>query len=236
MKRIRGMRLARSTVLALLAATTVFVVSGCSSVTHDLQRTWQLYFQGHEDIELSAEEIAAFPYTVQYARLGSRGQVTLVLGYIDATGLANEYHWISGDLETVVTENGRIKRLSRMGDYVVLATTNFASDPVGDMVRNGQREAAWQRTVDYEKNGLGYSVVVASQFVASGPMALELPAGVVNVHHVVETGRFVGYSGADSRFVNEFWVEADGHVVKSRQTLAPGAEEIQLTQVKWVGR
>ena len=34
--------------------------------------------------------------------------------------------------------------------------------------------------------------VAASQFVANGPQSLELPAGVVNVYHVVERGQFVG--------------------------------------------
>lgn len=218
------------------AAVCAVAVSGCSSVTYDLQRTWQLYFQGQEDIVLSAEEIEVFPYTVQYARLGSRGQATIVLGYIDPVGSGYEYHWVSADQETLVTENGRVKRVSRMGDYRILATYSGSADPIGDMVRSGVGEAAWQRTVDYTVNGESYSVVAASQFVANGPQSLELPAGVVNVYHVVERGQFVGVAGSTGKFVNEFWVEADGHVVKSRQTLAPGADELQLTQVKWVGR
>ena len=66
-----------------------------------------VFFKVKKTSVLSAEEIEAFPYTVQYARLGSRGQATIVLGYIDPVGSGYEYHWVSADQETLVTENGR---------------------------------------------------------------------------------------------------------------------------------
>lgn len=52
-------------------------------------------------------------------------------------------------------------------------------------------------------------------------------------YKVIESGVFI--SSGDT-FTNIFWVEPDGHVVKSQQQLTAESPRIIFTQAKWVGR
>ena len=87
---------------------------------------------------------------------------------------------------------------------------------------------------DQKPGAMSGTETIISEFDVTGMEILTLPSGIEkSVYRVVEEGRFVF---ARQEFVNEFWIEADGHVVKSKQTMMPNTMSIELTQIKWIGR
>jgi len=216
----------------------VLTLSGCTHVTEDVYATFQHHFSSAPDAELSAEEIAELPYTAIYARDGKEPQAVLILGFVDTAGEVARFNFISRSRQTLVMEHGRIVRTDRLG--VTLAdVTNRSEDPLRCIVTEPQVcPDSWTREADIVEPDRALSnkhstETIYSSFVNNGRVELALPAETVTAWHVTESGRFE-HSG--KRFTNEFWLEEDGHVVKSIQHITPNHPRIELTQIKWVGR
>lgn len=225
------------------AAAISFVGTGCSSATGDLWSTWKMVFADTPDVVLSADEIEAFPYTIQYVQVGKQPRVTSVLGFVDTVAGQREHHWVTRDRETIVTQRGRLKRVTQLSGYSVDAVTNLANDPLSQLAQllteqhdriDGYTQS-WQRQVDFRHAGQARTVTVRSTLQVQGATTIARAGSDTprNVYYVQERGEFVEYQ---QTFMNEFWVEADGHVVQSRQWGAPGAPALWMSQIKWVGR
>ncbi|MCC5855526.1 MAG: YjbF family lipoprotein [Idiomarina sp.] len=225
-------------ILNLCAVTlgTVFLgsaLTGCSAVTYDAVETWKYATTRTQDVVLTPEQISEFPYTALYARAGDGGQILVVLGFVDRTSDVQQLNWVTGSRESVSTEYARVVATSGLPRNIG-AVSDTKDDPLRCILTQPERcEQQWVRQIDIlGEHGAGTETLI-SQFEVSGPEMLELPTGTKEVFRITESGRFVF---AREPFVNEFWAEADGHIVKSRQTLMPGAEPLEMTQVKWVGR
>ncbi|MCH8502482.1 MAG: YjbF family lipoprotein [Aliidiomarina sp.] len=223
----------------LLAALLGAVMAGCASAPGDVLETWRMFLKDTPDVELSQRQIQRFPHNLQYVRIADQPRVGMVLGFVDTVAGERYYNWISADRETIVTLHGRAVRISKIGEFQLLSVTHKDADPVAELARQADAEgrlgqqARWQRQVDYLRNGRTHTVTADSSFEVVAEVDVELPAQTVRAFHIRERGRFVEHN---RRFTNEFWVEADGHVVQSRQIVAPGAPVLAFTQVKWVGR
>lgn len=224
-------------------------LSGCTSVFGDVRNTinYALETAKTNDADLSPADIEAFPYSAQYIRRDGSSRVLVVLGYIDTVGTEKQYSWISRDSITVVTENGRvIKTLgqkaeisaAKLGQHDLVYVNNRENDPLRCIIQSHTNTSTcntrWERQIDYVDRDRQRSENVVSEFrIVSGPELMGFPAGEYNVYHVVETGHFTASGVA---FENDFYIEADGHVARSKQMLIPKSEYITLIQVKWVGR
>ncbi|MBA3989324.1 MAG: YjbF family lipoprotein [Idiomarina sp.] len=214
-------------------ATLSLLSSGCSSVFSDVRATFDYALAKPQAAHLNETELAAFPYTALYASWADDPQIMLVLGFIDG----QEFHWITGSRETVVTQHGRVVRTADI-DYGIVDTSNLAADPLRCILQE-DCTTRWQREASFvdAKNNM-FSRVIDSQFEVAGRTQVELPMGTRDVYEVVERGHFALTNDGKERraFTNYFWLEDDGHVVKSRQLLVPGRRALTLTQVKWIGR
>ncbi|MCO4322409.1 YjbF family lipoprotein [Aliidiomarina quisquiliarum] len=238
--------------LASLASFALFaslLLSGCSALTADIKKIWDVSRQKPQDVVLTAEQIAELPYTAIYARVDGGTQVLIVLGFVNQTSAVERLTWVTGGRETLVTEHNRI--ISTAGLAVDLAgVSNLTADPlrcilttVNASATNANCPTKWTRQIDiqptyshpnYKKSSEPRSTdTVVSRFTVIGPETVALPSGLTQVTRVQEQGQFM-FTG--QAFTNEFWLAADGHVVKSRQQLTANTKPIELTQVKWVGR
>ncbi|HAS22469.1 YjbF family lipoprotein [Idiomarina loihiensis] len=218
--------LIRYCLLALFGVVTY----GCTAVTDEVRETVEYAFKTQQDAELSSEEIEKFPYTSLYAQWEEKPRTLIVLGFIDKP---NDRHFITAEKETLVIRNGRIIRTQNLnGD--LLAASNLEQDPLQCIVNQpNDCKSRWQRNYDYQMQERTFSRTVVSQFSVVEEQTLEMPFGKVNATLVQEKGRFE-LSG--ETFTNRFWIESDGHVVKSEQQLFPGETSLTLTQVTWIGR
>lgn len=210
----------------LAMAGLVTALMGCTAVTEETRATLEYAFSKPDDVQLSAEEINDFPYTALYAKWDDSAQILIVLGYIDS----GEYNWVTAERETMVTVNGRVVRTAGV-DYELMAVSDLNQDPLQCVVTAADCELSWQRQIDIGTEDSRYTRSVRSEFKILGDEVLQLPSGEYQVTRVEEHG-IIG----KRNFSNVFWIEADGHVVKSRQQIIPGRAMLELTQVKWVGR
>lgn len=215
-----------------IAFFTSLSLSACTSVFQDVRATFDYALSSADDVELTPAEIAEFPYTAQYANWDDSAQILVVLGFIDG----NEYHWVTGDRETLITERGRVVRTTRL-DHELVNLSNQSEDPLRCILAT-DCNPEWTREGSFsDPTGRLYSRTIVSRFTVEGEESLTLPVGERRVTKVIEEGYFTLGRERDRRsFTNTFWLEDDGHVVKSRQYLTPGRQGLTLTQVKWVGR
>lgn len=229
-----------------LALLITFSVSSCTAVFSDVYATWNYATQTRADATLSADEIDAFPYTAIYVRRGDNPRALVVLGYIDGAGELANYSWVTAESETLVTRHGRLVKTSDL-EPELIARTGLANDPLRCIQRQLKRagfswlqtgcELQWQSEADLEDTGNPYSVKVTSDFHIGEPEQLVMPFGVVEAIRVTEAQTFhESHAGRQQQLENIFWLEKDGHVVKSIQYFAPEQSPIQMSQVKWVGR
>lgn len=234
-------------IVACLAAATVLpALTACTSAYQDVYEVieYAISTARAEDVTLTAEEIAEFEYSGLYIRRGKQPQAFIVLGYIDQQGEYEQRSWISADRITIVTEAGRIVQTvgqtemiaaAELGAHDLTATSNRSQDPLHCIVHNPEHCAlTYQREIDYTDRNRARSATVTSTFrIESGLATITLPAGDYQAYHVVEEGVF---QPSGETFRNEFWIEPDGHVLRSTQQLKPNDALITLEQVKWVGR
>ncbi len=214
-----------------LFAGFLLILVGCTAVTDEVRETVEYAFKDIEDAELSADEIENFPYTSLYAQWQGKARSLIVLGFINKP---NKYHFITADKETLVLENGRVTRTQSLDDNL-LRVSNLKSDPLRCIVTTPQScNNRWQRAYDYQfDDGTRVSRNVKSTFSVKQREQLAMPYGSATATLVEEAGTFL-LTG--QRFVNRFWVEPDGHVIKSEQRIIPNKPLLNLTQVTWIGR
>lgn len=209
-------------------------LTACNAVTGEAKRTIEYMFEKTPDYVMSAEQISEFPYTALYVNQDGSPQSLVVLGYVDGTLQAQNFSWISAERETVVTRNGRVIRTEGLHANLT-GLSSIEHDPLRCVVTaRSDCNLQWSRYHDFElRNGTRISRHVESRFEISGEESLLLPSGETTVTLVRE---HVDVAVDKQHYVNEFWIEADGHVVKSRQGVLHNEPHFTLTQVKWVGR
>lgn len=211
----------------------MLALTACNAVTDDAKRTLEYAFKDRPNVELSAQELEEFPYTALYVNQEGSPRSLVVLGYADGEADAEKLSWVSSDQETLVTRRGRLVRTVDLHNNL-LATSDLGSDPLRCIVTDPEScLRTWQRELDFEVGDRRFTRLASSTFKILGPTTIELPSGAADVVHVHET---VNVELTDNSFVNEFWIEKDGHVVKSRQKVLFNEPSFTLTQAKWVGR
>lgn len=225
------MKVFNKAVVAVGCIAALLGLAGCSAISYDLQKTWEYALRKEQNVVLTAEQIAEFPYTAMYGRMDGGGQVLVVLAFVDKTGAEARLNWVTGASESFTTEQGRIIRTTGL-DVNLVGVSAVTADPLRCVLAAGCA-TEWLREIDFVGGSETGTETVRSNFVVMGSETLNLPTGPKQVVRIKEEGRFVR---AGELFINTFWLEPDGHVVKSRQQLLPGAKALELTQVKWVGR
>ncbi|MDV6328060.1 YjbF family lipoprotein [Idiomarina sp. Sol25] len=206
------------------------LLSACTAVTEEVRATVEYAFKSAEDAELPPEKMEDFPYTSLYARWQGKARALIILGYVDKP---NDWHFITADKETLVLRNGRVIRTQGLEDNL-RSISNLGKDPLQCIITSPENcNRVWQRYYDYEVNGKTFSRKVRSTFSKDKSVTVEMPFGAVKATVVTEEGRF---SLTDESFINTYWIEDDGHVLKSEQKVLPQTPKLTLTQVTWIGR
>lgn len=214
-----------------LFACLLLILAGCTAVTDEVRATVEYAFKDTKEATLSPKELQSFPYTSLYAKWQGKARNLIVLGFVDTP---KKYHFISAEKETLVLEHGRVTRTQDLDDNL-LSISNLKNDPLRCIITTPQScNSTWQRAYDFQlDDGTRVSRDVWSTFMVKQRKRLDMPYGPATATLVEETGEFL-LTG--ERFVNRFWVEPDGHVIKSEQRIIPNKPLLNLTQVTWIGR
>lgn len=232
--------------LSALAASTLFL-SGCSSVFSDLKEAWHYATNTPADVELSTEELEAFPYTALYARRADQPRALIVLGFVDGEGQNSRFQWVSAQREVLETRAGRMVRTDKF-EPDLLSMSNLGSDPllcIQEQLRMQGLSAdfnacdlTWGTTLETLEQGQRSTFAVNSEFRLQGTEAVALANGQrentvkISEHMVTQPPR----GRQAHKYENHYWLGEDGLIVKSYQHFVPGEPGVSLEVAKWVGR
>src|SRR5690606_9277533 len=107
----------------LLLATSL--VSGCSVRIKNYVELVEKFVEGPENVELSAEEIKAYPYAGQYITVSEQPRALMALAFDDN----NLLKWRTGGDEIISTQHGRFIGSVNMNGAIA-HTSNLENDPL----------------------------------------------------------------------------------------------------------
>jgi hypothetical protein len=220
--------------MALLKAFAFMLLAcslcSCSGTYHAYADMFKLAFAAKNDVSLSYKVLSETPYDYLYVRQGEQAQVAMALMFIEA----GKFKWISADRVMLITEHGRIvKTLGLANDLLHL--TNIDSDPLKTKTMTANN---WLRLADWQQGEYGYQL--RSTFERVPNQTLEFFSHNVSVIKVIETVQYdntANFVRLDHNWQNIYWLEAtSGEVLKSQQSLMPGAEVFELVFISEVVR
>ncbi len=214
----------------LAVLVCVSLLSACAGTYRTYYEMFKLALSTPEDVSLTYSAIAEAPYDFMYLRQGEKPRVALALAFIEQ----QQFKWVSGEQEMVVTESGRIVRTLGLGNDLL-----FLSNRQADPLKQGAfRGTQWRTAADRQ---LGeYGTELRSTFSEHHNYQLTyfnhvLPTVLVIEQVAIDTKpRFWRFDGS---WQNLYWLDAEtGRVLQSRQQLAAGQASYELVYVSEVVR
>ncbi|MGI2072242.1 YjbF family lipoprotein [Shewanella baltica] len=224
--------------LLLTASIALMGMTGCSQRISALNDTMKLAFIGENDIKLTTEQIEANPYASIYVKIEDIPQAFVVLAFAEPkhtlttvrpTPEAMELKWLSADKAMLVTVNGRLVRTHNLLKGNLTAIESSEPDPILLGLHLNSTPKTWTRTLDWQP-GYHYGYKLNSQFDFIAEEKILINDTPTQALHYSE---LVSVEGLDIQYLNEFWLKPDnGHVIKSRQKIAPNLPFIDITLLK----
>ncbi|RAJ93616.1 YjbF family lipoprotein [Aliidiomarina maris] len=219
------------------------LLTACTSVFGDVKETWQYATAPKVDAELSPERIANLPYTGIYVRRGDLPRAFVVLGFIDGEVPAERWQWVTANREVLETQNGRVVRTFDIAPELT-GVSNLSEDPLWCLQQQMQQQRStascqqpWLHQIDMRDDDARYTLQLTSTFRQGEAESIELPTRFAQTVRWVEHVEVVSARrGMPREYINEYWLEDDGHIVKSIQHFVPGQAPIEWLEVKWIGR
>jgi hypothetical protein len=215
---------------AFLAGAVAIGLAGCqdlgniSGTSADIGNVGALLLHAVAGIGSSAsvprERAAAIPYASLGVRLGGSDESMFVL----ASRSGDDLLWLGGKNIGLATRHGRVVR-----------TVGFEHNISGVHLAEGVKPDLSQMSVDYlydfaEQSRYGIPVKCARQ--SRGSERIVIIGVPHDTSHVAED---CSAPGLDWNFQNEFWVDAAGYVWKSRQSVEPHLDGLDLEILRPAG-
>ncbi len=224
--------------LSLLTISIVLVnTTACSQRISALNDTLKLAFIGDKDTQLSEQQVNNIPYASIYARIDGIPQAFIVLALAEPkftltlppTPAITELKWLSADKAMLVTVNGRLVRTHSLLSGNLAAIESSEPDPILLGLHLNSTPKTWTRTLDWQP-GYHYGYKLNSQFDFIAEEKILINDTPTQALHYSE---LVSVEGLNIQYSNEFWLKPDnGHVIKSRQKIAPNLPFIDMTLLK----
>jgi hypothetical protein len=129
----------------------------------------------------------------------------------------------------LVTVNGRLVKTQSLLTGNLAAIESSEPDPILLGLHLSSTPKTWTRTIDWQP-GYHYGYKINSQFSFIAEEEILINDTPTQALHYSE---LVSVEGLNIQYQNEFWLKPDnGHVIKSRQKIAPNLPFIDITLLK----
>ena len=215
--------------LFLPSLAAVALLSGCMNRVESMKETLAFAWSGNQDVTVTQERLDEISYPMMYARFNQQRRIALGLGFDDN----DQYKWLSGDQEVVVTRHGRVVQTQGVsGNLNELAwVSNLRNDPLKCLTQiNGKCSLTWQAQVQSGVAQEASIQAITSQFSRIGSETLELPINrsVNTVHWREQIAQDNG-----TTWTNDYWLSTEtGRVVKSSQQLSKALPRVVTEELK----
>ena len=209
-------------IISLLSLT----VSSCS--TFDVSRIAPGYIEAFQTIrstyfsdntlDISSEAIKSIPYASALLRIGKGAQGLIILESIES----GKETWVSADGLFLVIQDGRIIRTAGIEHNLIDFKSNI------DITLENNSSQSYYQYYSYDKPSLK-DLRISAKLIYKGYREVILFDQIRDLLLVEEviTSEYHGWS-----FVNQYWLDNKGFIVKSRQKISPKLPffEIEITK------
>lgn len=215
------------------------LLAGCSQKSSSMYETLNLAFFGQVDAHVSTQYVDSLPWASIYAQIDGQPRAFMVLGFaepgysIQKVGTQGsrltQLKWLSAQNEMLVTEEGRLIKTHGLQIGNLTGSYSVEPDPIALGLHLSDTPREWSRTIDWMPgNHFGYRV--DSVFHHAGVQTLWINDKAVETLYVTE---HVNVPLLDLSYENHFWLSpVSGQVISSKQTIAPGLPQLEVTNLK----
>ncbi len=204
-----------------------FTLFGCSQKFQDVNATAYEVLLGNDDVQITTSEIQNLPYSSMFVKMNDQGKIFMVLAYAEANPetQVQQLKWMSSDRAMITTENGRIVQTLLLPYENLVSIENNA--PNFDVSANPKSQQ-WQSRYDWQPEyRFGYIANIVRSYVESEIVTTPLTS--IQTKKYIET---VNFPALEAEIENTYWVDANGRVVKTMQSIGPSMTHLELTIVK----
>ena len=209
---------------SLLIGTACWLLAACSLQSNSYVETIKLATVGVADVELSAQQVDAIPYSSAYLTVGDLSRAFVVLAFEEQQQLK----WISADRNLFVYEQGRlVKTVGLPSDLRWMS--DRSRDPLRSALSVPATGQSWQYSAEWSKDDESGHQLQATLFRRELE-AKEILGKSVGLLHLEEQ---VQDLQSGEQWSNHFWVDPQaGDVRVSQQQLGPQLPVIEFTLLK----
>ncbi|MGF1710725.1 YjbF family lipoprotein [Vibrio kagoshimensis] len=204
-----------------------FTLFGCSQRFKDINATAYEAIYGSDDVQITTSYIQDLPYSSMFAEINEQGKIFMVLAYAEANPKTQvqQLKWMSSDRAMVTTENGRVVQTLLLPYENLVSIENNA--PNFDLSANPKSQQ-WQSSYDWQPEyRFGYTADIVRSYIGSD--VVTTPITSIETKKYIET---VSFPALDAEIENIYWVDSNGRVVKTIQSIGPSMTQLELTILK----
>ena len=211
---------------------SVITLCSCGGTYHAYYDTLKIALKEPQDASMTLEEVGQSSIDLMSVTRSERPTAIMALAYLEK----GQHKWVSGDDIMFVLEKGRLVRTLGL-DNDLIHTVNTKEDPLKD-ASHLLKERQWQFALDWENDEYGYPVTSTFGQPMSEPLTI-LTKSIDSIR-VTETLRFEApseYIQTTPEWQNYYWYDkTTGTLIKSKQTLSPLSEPIEMTYLSRIAR
>nr|WP_216606545.1 YjbF family lipoprotein [Vibrio sp. 99-70-13A1] len=204
-----------------------FTLFGCSQRFKDINATAYEAIYGSDDVQITTSYIQDLPYSSMFAEINDQGKIFMVLAYAEANPetQVQQLKWMSSDRAMITTENSRIVQTLLLPYENLVSIENNA--PNFDVSANPKSQQ-WQSRYDWQPDyRFGYTAEIVRSYI--GSEIVTTPLTSIETKKYIET---VSFPALEAEIENIYWVDSNGRVVKTIQSIGPSMTQLELTILK----
>ncbi|MFA0568276.1 YjbF family lipoprotein [Vibrio gallaecicus] len=204
-----------------------FTLFGCSQRFKDINATAYEAIYGSDDVQITTSYIQDLPYSSMFAEINDQGKIFMVLAYAEANPetQVQQLKWMSSDRAMITTENGRIVQTLLLPYENLVSIENNA--PNFDVSANPKSQQ-WQSRYDWQPDyRFGYTADIVRSYIGLEIVTTSLTS--IETKKYIET---VSFPALEAEIENIYWVDSNGRVVKTIQSIGPSMTQLELTILK----
>lgn len=217
--------------LIFIFISTITLCS-CGGTYHAYYDTLKIALEEPQDASMTLEEVSQSSIDLMSVTRGERPTAIMALAYLEK----GQHKWVSGDDIMFVLEKGRVVKTVGL-DNDLIHSMNTMDDPLKDP-NHLLEDRHWQFALDWKNDEYGYPV--ASTFDKSKSEELTILTKSIDSLRFTETLRFEApseYIQTAREWHNYYWFDkTTGTLIKSKQTLSPLSEPIEMTYLSRIAR
>jgi hypothetical protein len=211
---------------------SVITLCSCGGTYHAYYETLKIALKEPKNATLNLDEVKKSKIDIMSVIRGDRPSAVMALAYLEN----GTHKWVSGDNAMLVLEKGRIIRTIGF-ERDLIHTSNSFADPL-KLPHHQLANQQWKMALDWENDEYGYPVT--SVFAKPTSEELTILSKSIESIRFTETLRFEApsdYIQTTQEWHNYYWYDkTTGTLIKSKQTLSPLSEPIEMTYLSRIAR